>query len=79
MVLRILGPRRYEMTGGWRRLQNEELHSLYSSPRIIGMMKSRRMRWAGYEAQTEQMNEYRLLMGEPERKKPVGRPRHVGG
>jgi hypothetical protein len=47
---RIFGPGRDELTGGWRKLRNEELHNLYSSPSIIGMMKSRRMRWAGYVA-----------------------------
>jgi hypothetical protein len=50
-VLRgIFGPKRDEVTGGWRKLHNEELHNLYSSPSIIRMMKSRRMRWAGHVA-----------------------------
>jgi hypothetical protein len=47
---RIYGPKRDEVTGGWRKLHNEELHSLYSSPNIIRMIKSRRMRWAGHVA-----------------------------
>jgi hypothetical protein len=47
---RIFGPKRYEVTGGWRRLHNEKLHNLYSSPSIIRMIKSRRMRWAGHAA-----------------------------
>jgi hypothetical protein len=51
MVLRIFGPSRDEVTGGWRKLHNEELHNLYSSPNIIRMTKSRRMRWTGHVAQ----------------------------
>jgi hypothetical protein len=47
---RILGPKRDEIKGGWRKLHNEELHNLYSSPGIIRMIKSRRMRWAGHVA-----------------------------
>jgi hypothetical protein len=47
---RIFGPKRDEVTGGWRKLHNEELHNLYSSPSIIRMIKSRRMRWAGHVA-----------------------------
>jgi hypothetical protein len=49
-VRRIFGPKRDEMTGGWRNLHNEELHNLYSWPSIIRIIKSRRMRWAGYVA-----------------------------
>jgi hypothetical protein len=64
------------MTGVWRKLHNEELHSVYSSPSIIRMMKSRRMRWAGYVARMgEKRNEYRILVGKPEGKRPLGRPR----
>jgi hypothetical protein len=64
------------MTGGWRKLHNEELHNLYSSSRIIRIIKSRRMRWAGHEARMgEKRNEYRLLVGKPEGKIPLGRPR----
>jgi hypothetical protein len=48
--LRIFGPKRDEVTGGWRKLHNEELHNLYSSPSIIRMIMSRRMRWAGHVA-----------------------------
>jgi hypothetical protein len=47
---RIFGPKRDEVTGGWRKLHNEELHNVYSSPSIIRMIKSRRMRWAGHVA-----------------------------
>jgi hypothetical protein len=50
LLRRIFGPKKDEVTGGWRKLHNEELHNLYSSPSIIGMIKSRRMRWAGYAA-----------------------------
>jgi hypothetical protein len=50
VLRRIFGPKRDEVTGGWRKLHNEELHNLYSSPSIIGMMKSRRMTWAGHVA-----------------------------
>jgi hypothetical protein len=53
LLRRIFGPKRDEVTGGWRKLHNEELHNLYSSPSIIRMMKSRRMRWAGYIARME--------------------------
>ncbi|PNF26786.1 hypothetical protein B7P43_G17708 [Cryptotermes secundus] len=50
-VLRLFGPKRDEVTGVWRKLHNEELHNVYSSPSIIRMIKSRRMRWAGQVAQ----------------------------
>jgi hypothetical protein len=57
-------------------LHNEELHNLYSSPNIIRIIKSRRMRWAGHVAgMGEKMNVYRLLVGKPEGKRPLGRPR----
>jgi hypothetical protein len=56
-----------EVTGGWRKLHNEELHNLYSSPSIIRMIKSRRMRWAGHVAQMgEKRNAYRILVGNSE-------------
>jgi hypothetical protein len=62
--------------GGWRKLHNEELHNLYSSPSIIRIIKSRRMRWAGHVARMgENRNVYRLLVGKPEGKRPLGRPR----
>jgi hypothetical protein len=64
------------VTGGWRKLHNEELHNLYSSPSIIRMTKSRRMRWAGHVARIEaKMNACRILVGNPEGKRPLGRPR----
>jgi hypothetical protein len=64
------------VTGGWRKLYNEELHNLYSSPSIIRIIKSRRMMWAGHVARMgEKRNVYGLLVGKPERKRPLGRPR----
>jgi hypothetical protein len=64
------------MTGGWRKLHTEELHNLYSSPSIIRMIKSRRMRWAGHVVRMEaKRNAYRILVGKPEGKQPLGRPR----
>jgi hypothetical protein len=71
---RIFGPKRDEETG-WRKLHNEELHKLYSSPSII-IIKSRRMRWTGHVApKGEKRNAYRTLVGKPEGKVPLGRPR----
>jgi hypothetical protein len=76
VLRRILGPKRDKMTGKWRKLHNEELHDLYSSPSIIIKMKSRRIRWAGYVTRTgEKRNAYRLLVGKPEGRRPLGRPR----
>jgi len=77
MVLRrIFGPRREEVTGEWRRLHNEELHHLYSSPNNLRVIKSRRMRWAGHVARMgEERGVYRVLVGKPEGKRPLGRPR----
>jgi hypothetical protein len=64
------------VTGEWRKLHNEELRDLYSSPSIIRIIKSRRMRWAGHIARMgEKRNAYRLLVGQPEGKRPLGRPR----
>jgi hypothetical protein len=68
VLRRIFGPKRDGMTGGWRKLHNEELHNLYSSPSIIRIIKSRRMRWAGHVTRMgEKRNVYRLLVGKPER------------
>jgi hypothetical protein len=76
VLRRILGPKRDRVTGDWRNLHNEELHNLYSSPSIISIIKSRRMRWAGHVARMgEKRNLYRLLVGKPEGKRPLGRPR----
>jgi hypothetical protein len=76
-VLRgIFGPKRDEVTGDWRKLHNEQLHNLYSSPDIIRMIKSRRMRLAGHLARMgETRNAYRILVGKPEGKRPLGKPR----
>jgi len=76
MVLRrIFGLRRDEITGEWRRLHNEELNDLYSSTNIERMIKSRRIRWAGHVARMgEERGVYRVLLGKPESKRPVGRP-----
>jgi hypothetical protein len=71
-----LGPKRDEVTGEWRKLHNEELHDLYSSPSIIGIIKSRSMRWAGHVARMgDNKNAYRLLVEKPEGKRPLERPR----
>jgi hypothetical protein len=75
VLTRIFGPKRDEVTGGWRKLHNEELHNLYSSPSIVTMIKSRRMRWAGHVARMEKRNAYRILVGNPEENRPLGRPR----
>jgi hypothetical protein len=76
VLRRIFGPKRDEVKGEWRKLHNEELRDLYSSPSIIRIIKSRRMRWADHVARMgEKGNAYRLLVGKPEGKKPLGRPR----
>jgi hypothetical protein len=76
VLRRIFGPKRDVVTGGWRKLHNEELHNLYTSPSIIRIIKSRRMRWAGHVARMgEKRIVYRLLVGKPEGKRPLGRPR----
>jgi hypothetical protein len=73
---RIFGSNRDRVTGGWRQLHNEKLHNLYSSPSIIRIIKSRRMRWAGHLARMgEKRNVYRLLVGKPEVKRPLRRPK----
>jgi hypothetical protein len=64
-----------EVTGGWRKLYNEELHNLYSSPNTIRMIKSRRMRWAGHVARMETRNAYTILVGKSNGKRLLGRPR----
>jgi hypothetical protein len=74
---RIFGLKRDEVTGDWRKLHNEELHILYSSPNIIKQIKSRRMRWARHVARMgEESKVYKVLVGKPEGKRPLVRPRH---
>jgi hypothetical protein len=77
VLMRIFGPKRNEVTGGWRKLHNEELRNFYCSPSIIRMRRSRRMRWEGHVARMgKKRNAYRLLVGKPEGKRPPGRPKH---
>ena len=77
MVLRrIFGPRRDEVTEKWRRLHYEELNNLYSLPNIVRVTESRRMRWAGHVAHMGgERGVYRVLVGKPEGRRPLGRPR----
>jgi hypothetical protein len=76
VLKRIFGPKRDEVTAEWRKLHNEELCDLYSSPSIIRMIKSRKMRLAGHVVRMgEKRNAYRLLAGKPEGKRPLGRPK----
>jgi hypothetical protein len=74
VLKRIFGLERDEVTGGWRKLHNEELHGLYSSPSIVRVIKARRMRWAGHVAcMGEVRGACNILVGKPE---GLGRPRH---
>jgi hypothetical protein len=76
VLRRIFGPKRDDVTGDSRKLHNEELHNLYSSPNIIRMIKLRGVRWLQHVARMgETRNAYRILVGKPERKGPLGRPR----
>jgi hypothetical protein len=78
VLRKIFGPKRDEMTGGWRKLYNEELHNLYSSPSIIisRIIKSRRMQWVGPVARmVESRTAYRISVGKPEGKRRLGRPK----
>jgi hypothetical protein len=73
---RIFGPRKDKVMGEWRRLHNEEINDLYSSPNIVRVIKSRRMRWVGHVASVgEERVVYSILVGKPEGKRPLGRPR----
>jgi len=75
-MLRMFGVKRDDVTGEWRKLHNEELNDLYSSPNIVRVMKSRRMRCAGHVARVgEWRGVYRVLVGKPEGKRSLGRPR----
>jgi hypothetical protein len=76
VLRRIFGPKRDEVTGGWRKLHNEEPHGLYSSPSIVRVMKARRMRWAGHVARMGEMRgAYNILVGRPGGRRPLGKPR----
>jgi hypothetical protein len=76
VLRRIFVPNRDEVTGEWRKLHSEELRNLYSYPDIIRQVKSRRMRWAGHVARLgEERKVYKVLVGKPEGKIPLGRPR----
>ena len=77
VLRKIFGAEReMNVTGEWRKLHNAELHALYSSPNIIRNLKSRRLIWAGHVARMEQFrNSYRVLVGKPNSKRPLGRPR----
>jgi hypothetical protein len=69
-------PKRDDVTGDWRKLHNKELHNMYSSPNIIRMIEARRMKWAGHVARSgETRNANRILVGNPEGKRQLGRPR----
>ena len=77
VLRRILGPKRDKVTGEWRKLHNEELNYLYSSPNIVWVIKSRRMRWVGHVAHNgNRRSVHRVLVGKPEEKRPLGRLRH---
>jgi hypothetical protein len=73
VLRRIFGPKRDEVTGEWRRLHNKELHALYSSPNIIRVIKSRRLRWAGHVARIgETRGAHRVLVGKHQERRPRG-------
>jgi len=76
VLRRVSGPKRDEVTGEWRKLHNEELNDLYSLPNIVWVVISRRMRWAGHVARMgEGRGVHRVLVGKPEGRRPLGRPR----
>jgi len=77
VLRKIFGPKRDEVTGEWRKLHSEELNDLHSSPNVVQVIKSRRMRWTGHVARMRvRRGEYRVLAGEHEEKGPLGRPRN---
>jgi hypothetical protein len=77
MLRGIFGPKRDEVTGEWRKLHNQDLHNLYSSPDLIRQIKSRRMRWVGHVAwMGKERKVYKVLVGKPKGKRPLKRPRH---
>jgi hypothetical protein len=74
--MRVFGPKRDNVTGEWRKLHNEELNDLYSLPTVVWVVNSRRMRWAGHVAHIgEERGVHRVLVGKPEGKRPLGRPK----
>ena len=76
VLKRIFGPKRDGVTGEWRKLHNEELNDLYSSPNTVRVIKSRRMRWAGHVARVEEGRDvHKVLVWKPEGRRPLGRPR----
>ena len=76
VLRRVFGSKRDEVTGEWRKLHNEEFRDLYSLPNIVRVVKSRRMRWAGHVARMMKgRGVHGVLVGEPEGKRPLGRPR----
>jgi hypothetical protein len=76
VLRRIFGPKKGEVTGEWRKLHNEELNDLNSLPNIVRVVKSRKMRWVGHvERMGEEIGVHRVLVGKPEGKMPLGRPR----
>ena len=76
VLRRVFGPKKDEVTGEWRKLHNGELSDLYSLPNIVRVVKSRRMRWVGHVAcMGEERGVHRVLVGKPEGKRPLGRPR----
>jgi hypothetical protein len=79
VLRRIFGPKRDEETGGWRMLHNEELHNLYSSPSIIRVIKSRRMRWAGHVARTGRRGMHVEYWWESQKKEDHWEDQDVGG
>jgi hypothetical protein len=77
VLRRIFGPKSDEVTGEWRKLRSEEFYILYSSPNIVRQIKSKGMRWAGHVAcMGEERKVYSVLVGKPEGKRPLERPRH---
>jgi hypothetical protein len=78
VLRRIFGPKRDEVTGGWRKLHNEELHGLYSSLSIVRVIKARRIKWAGHVARMgEGKGACNILVGRSEGRRPLGRPRRI--
>jgi len=75
VLRRVFGPKRDEVTGEWRKLHNEELNDLYCSPNIVRVIKWSRLKWAGHVAcMVERRGVYRVVVGKPEGKRPLGRP-----